>query len=167
MPRRMHGCVVLALLTLTACYGRRSVNTEAKPVSFGIFEVIDCKPGSQPMPLRGATDKYCLAAEALIRETDVRLAQSRMSESGQPELNLYFTLQTGRRLHEATERIYSEHLKRGDLSAMAVVVDGTLVAAPTLRSTIDDSLVLQNFFTQEEADGLAASLMASRTRPGH
>jgi len=61
MRNRLLLCILVALVFLTGCQSRHPANV--KPVTLGIFEVMDCKTsGTAPMSLKGGTEKYCLAA---------------------------------------------------------------------------------------------------------
>ena len=94
------------------------------------------------MSLTGGTDKYCLAAQPIVTERDVRGAQDSMDGSNRPVLNLYFTLKVGERLRAETQRINYEHAVRGDHGKLAIVADTVAISG----------------FTREEAKNLAARL---------
>jgi len=129
----------------------------AKPVSFGIFEIIDCNIShTAPIPLRGSDARYCIAASPVVSEKDLRGADPGHDELGKPILNLYFTLAAGDRMRAATQRLAERH------GQMAIVIDGKLFMAPEVRSVIADSLVVSSDFRKEELEELAASLNASR-----
>jgi len=154
-------CVVVGVLLLTGCQSRQPANV--RHVSLQIFEVIDCKTSvGTPMSLKGDAGKYCLAAKPVIDETDVRGAQASRGESGAPQLNLYFTLKAGQRMREVTERLSAQRLKGNDQGRMAIVADGTLIAAPAVNGVISDSLVINGAFTWDGVVQLAESLNAPR-----
>jgi len=111
----------------------------------------------QPMSLTGGTDKYCLAAQPIVTERDVRGAQDSMDGSNRPVLNLYFTLKVGERLRAETQRINYEHAVRGDHGKLAIVIEGKLVSAPELYGPVADTVAISGF-TREEAKNLAARL---------
>ena len=110
------------------------------------------------MTLSVSTDKYCLAAQPIVTEADVRVAQATTNGSNQPELDLYFTLKVGERLRAETRRITSEHRTHPDHGMLAIVIDGRLISVPTLNGTVADTLAITNVFTREEAKSLAARL---------
>jgi len=150
--------MLVGLVLLTGC---QSHAANVRPISLGIFEVIDCKAsGMAPMSLKGATEKYCLAPKPVVDETDIKLAQAIRDQSGKPRLQLYFSLKTGQRMREVTERIYAEHLRRNDQGRMGLVIDGRLVSAPALSGVISDSLVIDGAFSWEDAVQIADSLNA-------
>jgi preprotein translocase subunit SecD len=155
MRKGLSVCAIVPWLALVGCFdGSSSRNTQ--PVSLGIFEVVDCKPAIQPMTLSGSTDKYCLAAQPLVTEADVRGAQATTKGSNQSELDLFFTLKVGERLRTETQRTRADH------RMLAIVIDGKLVSAPTLSGTIADTVAITNVFTREEAKSLAARLNTQR-----
>ena len=155
-------CALVAWLAMGGC-SERPYQRDAKPVSFSIVEVVDCKPSMQPLTLIGSTEKYCLAAQPIVTEADVRDAVPGTSESNQPILNLYFTLKVGERLRAETQRINNEHLARGDHGKLAMVVDGKLVSAANLYGTLADTIMV-TMSTREEAKDLATRLNAPRPR---
>jgi len=129
----------------------------AKPVTFAIFEVVDCSVGhTAPMPLRGSNAKYCIAPSPVIAGTDLRGAHAGRDERGNRILNMYFTLAAGDRMRAATQRLVQEH------GQMAVVIDGKLFMAPEVRTVIADSVVLTPDLSEEELEELAASLRVIR-----
>jgi SecD-like export protein len=154
-------CLLAGLVILAGCRSRPPA--EVRHVSLGIFEVVDCKTsGSAAMSVEGSTEKYCLAAKPVVDETDIRLARASRRESGEPQLELYFTKKAGERMRETTERILAEHQRLNDLGKMGFVIDGTLVEAADLRATISDSLVLTGANLKINIDQIAESLNASR-----
>lgn len=150
-------CMLVGLTFLISCESRYATN--GRHISLGIFEVIDCTAkGSKPISVKGSAETYCLSAKPVVDQTDVRLAEARRDESGNPVLDLYFTLKTGERMKGATERLYAEHLRRNDQARMGIVIDGVLVSAPVLRGSISDMLQISGAFSQEDAVQIAQSL---------
>jgi len=151
--------MLVSLVLLTGCPSRHPTNV--RPVSLGIFEVIDCKTsGTAPMSLKGGIEKYCLAAKPVVDETDIRFAEASRDESGRPRLVLFFTSKAGQRMRETTERIQAEQPRRNDLGRMGIVIDGTLISAPVLKGVVSDSVVIAGGFSWEDAVQLADSLNA-------
>lgn len=136
---------------------RRSSNL--KHVSVQIFEVVDCSPKMVPAIVKGKTDKYCLSAQPVVDQTDIRFAEAHHNESGGARLDLYITLKAGERLKETTERITAEHLQRHDDAKLGIVVDGALIDAPVVRGAISDSIVIDGLFSWDEAVQIADSIM--------
>lgn len=148
--------LLAGFVLVTGCKSRPPANV--KHVSLQIFEVIDCTPKMVPMTLRGKTEKYCLAGEPVVSETDIRSADALHSESGDVRLALFITSKAGQHLKETTERITAEHLQRHDDGKMGIVIDGTLVDAPVVRGVISDSIVIDGAFSWDEANQIADSL---------
>jgi len=154
-----------SVVFLSGCKSPDATSVEpanVRHVSQAILEVIDCTTGMVPMTLKGSTEKYCLAAKPVVDETDVKGAEAGQSQFGGGRLDLYFTVKTGERMKETTERINSEHLRRNDYGRMALVIDGALVSVPILHDTISDSLVIDGAFNPEEAAQIARSLNVRR-----
>ena len=129
-------------------------------VSLGIFEVVDCKKGVIPMSLKGSSEKYCLAAKPVVDETDLRLARATRNESGKAQLWMTFTLKAGQRMKEVTERLNQEHLDGKPEGKMALLIDGVMKSAPTVKGIISDELAIGDF-SFEEAVQIADSLNAT------
>jgi preprotein translocase subunit SecD len=147
----------VGLVLLAGCQSQQPTNV--RHVSFGIFEVVDCKTsGMAPKSLQGSTEKYCLSAKPIVDETDVRTAQALRSDSGKARLELFFTLKTGEHVKEVTGRINAEHLRRNEQGSLGIVIDGTLVTVATLSGVISDTFVVDGSFGWEEAVQIAQSL---------
>lgn len=131
----------------------------AKPVSFGIFEVVDCgQSQTTPVPSPVDNQKYCLASKPIIAEKALRGAEVIYDRSLGTELNLYFTSAGGDRLQENTRRI-SEENQHGAHGRVAVVVDGKILVAWVLTApTPRDFISINGVLKKEEAEQLAASL---------
>lgn len=148
---------------VAGCRSRPSAGV--KPVSLGIFEIVDCKTGGSPaQSVEGSTERYCLAAKPIVDEADVRMARASRGESGHPQLEMYFTRAAGQRMQETTERILAEH-QGNESGKMGLVIDGKLVAAPTLRASISDSLTLMEPDSMINLDQIAESLNAHLPPP--
>jgi preprotein translocase subunit SecD len=157
-------CILAALIFLAGCRSRPPA--DVRYVSLGIFEVVDCKTTGLPaMSVQGNTERYCLAYKPVVDETDVRLARASRGPTGQPQLELFFTKSVGKRMQETTERILAEHQQRNGLGKLGLVIDGTLVEVPALRSTISDSLVLTAPDSGINLDQIAESLNAHLPPP--
>ena len=75
-----------------------------------------------------------------------------------PSINVAFTTAAGDRLTEATKI----HLGR----PIAILLDGKVIAAPTLRSTIRGGAVISGDFTRAEAERIASGLRPSAGAAG-
>jgi hypothetical protein len=62
-------------------------------------------------------------------------------------------------MQKATRRLMEEHEEgKGDFPRLAILVNGELLSAPTLRSVIVDALVVQGNFSQDDVDELVELL---------
>ena len=135
--------------------------TAKKQASFGIFEVVDCQEnGQKPITLKGSAGKeqYCLAPEAIVDQRHLQLARGSRDDLGEPRLELRLTEQGGQLMQKATRRLMEEHEGKGDFPRLAILVNGELLSAPTLRSVIVDALVIQGNFSQDDVDELVELL---------
>ena len=159
MRNQLKLCMLVGLVLLTGCPSRHPTNV--RPVSLGIFEVVDCKTsGTAPMSLKGRSEKYCLAAKPVVDEKDIRFAEASRDEFGKPRLELIFTNKAGQRMRETTERIQAEQRRSNERGRMAIVIDGTLVSVAALNGVISDSMVINGLFSWEDTVQLADSLNA-------
>ena len=155
-------------LAISLCAASISVQAAEKPDSFGIFEVVDCATaGTKVMVLqRGdSTEKYCLAAQPIVDRTHLKDARSTTNSLGQQVLNVKLTDDGGQRMAKTTQRLMNEGADKGQFRRLAVVIEGKLLAAATLRNVITDELQLTGSFTREELDGIVESLMGPGQRP--
>ena len=75
---------------------------------------------------------------------------------GKPEVILMFTSAGRQRFAEVTREIAAEGTRSGRLGRLAIVLDGKLYSAPTVKEEIDsDSAEITGSFTDREAESLA------------
>lgn len=135
--------------------------TKKKQASFGIFEVVDChESGQKPIPLKGSSskEKYCFAPKAIVDQRHLQSAKSSRNALGEPMLELTLTEQGGQLMQKATRRLMEEHEGKGEFPRLAILANGELISAPTLRSVIVDALVVQGNFSQDDVDELVELL---------
>jgi len=135
----------------------------AKPVSFGIFEVVDCAQSqTAPLTYSFTNQKYCLAPNAILAEKDLRSADVTYDSGLGAELNLHFASPGGDRLYEETRRISEANQRHGAKGRVAVMVDGKILIAPVLRAPSSREWIsISGVFKKGEAEQLAASLNAT------
>jgi SecD/SecF fusion protein len=79
-----------------------------------------------------------------------------VDQYGKPEVILKFTSQGRKEFAEITRTIASEGKQAGRLGRLAIVLDGKLYSAPTVREEIDnDSAQISGNFSEREARNLA------------
>ena len=151
----LKACAIITLGFLAGCTSSRPVNV--KPVTMGIFEVVDCKSSTTtPMTVEGNAEKDCLADKPVVNEMDLRNAAADQdgSESG---IRLLFTSEAGQRLKEISTRI-AQQPQRGKLG---FVIDHKLIMAATIQSPFSDAVVIRGHLSPQQASDLAMSLRAS------
>jgi hypothetical protein len=155
--------LLLLLLALAFTPGCKKAPA-AKPISFGIFEVIDCGSSPKPpWPVEGsAVEKYCLGPKAIVTAGDVRSAYAGENDRYHlPHMILNFGNAGAERLRETTQRLTMEQQTRGVQGRLAIMIDGKIVAAPAIHGVFSDSVVIDGI-SQTKAEEWAASLNASR-----
>jgi hypothetical protein len=157
MRNRLLFCMLVGLVLQTGCPSPHPANV--KPVSLGIFEVVDCKTsGTAPMSLKGRTEKYCLAAKPIVDEKDIRMAEASRDQSGRPQLAMFFTREAGQRMRETTERMQKGQPQSNERGRMAIVIDGKLISAPVLNGVVSDVVQISGTSSWEDTVQLADSL---------
>ncbi len=97
--------------------------------------------------------RFTCTAETIIGNADVVLA--RVVPGDRPatfNVGIMFSSDGSAKIEKATQ----SHLNR----PLAILVDGRVVAAPTLRGEIRGSAVITGDFTSAEADAIASALNA-------
>lgn len=94
--------------------------------------------------MEGSEDKIYLHKEAVLTSTDI--ADVRVAAVEQTAVELTFTDEGKKKLAKATE----EHLGK----ALAIVVDGKVIAAPNIRAKIADRALI-SVSTKAEAERIA------------
>jgi len=95
--------------------------------------------------------KVYLHGETVVSDPDVvqaRVVQGNVASSF--NVAIVFTPSGSEKMAKATEA----HLNR----PLAILIDGKVIAAPTIRSRVTDSAVINGDFTKEQADAIAAGL---------
>jgi len=160
-PRLCRLAICWSLIVIVQALPTKSETTK-KQASFGIFEVVNCQEsGQKPITLKGSAgkEKYCLAPEAIVDQRHLQSARGSRDDLGEPRLELRLTEQGGQLMQKATRRLVEEHEEgKGDFPRLAILVNGELLSAPTLRSVIVDALVVQGNFSQDDVDELVELL---------
>lgn len=88
--------------------------------------------------------------KVLIDQTDLESAEVITDNLGHPQITIRFNANGAKHFAEVTRININERL--------AIIVDGKLYSAPTIRSEISESAVITGSFSKEEAKDLAAKL---------
>jgi preprotein translocase subunit SecD len=108
-------------------------------------------PGLSEATVAGSGEKIYLHPEAVITNADVTSAHVIPGDRpGTFNVGIMFSADGSAKMQKATQA----HLNK----PLAILVNGHLVSAPTLRSQIRGSAVVTGDFTNAEASALAASL---------
>ncbi|MFL5243190.1 MAG: SecDF P1 head subdomain-containing protein [Gemmataceae bacterium] len=131
---------------------RYRAGTDGLPPAQVEFRLAEFEPGVglTEATAPGSAKKVYLHKEPLITNFDIAEAQVREYEEGEPQIIVHFTAIGEQKMLEAT----TSHIGK----PMAILVDGKVVTAPTIRSRISSSLSIVGHFTLEEADRIARSL---------
>jgi len=87
---------------------------------------------------------------------DIATSYARPDMYGKPEVDMQFTTDGRKRFAEVTGEIAAEGQRSGHLGRLAIVLDGKLYSAPTVREEIDsNAAVITGNFTDREAMDLA------------
>ena len=143
---------------------------ENKNDAFGIFEVVDCATiGSQPKPLKSSEDSrpmfYCLAAKPIVDRTHLKSAESSMGDFGNALLLLSLTPEGGKIMEQASTRLLAEHGTKGDDARLAIVINGNLVAVPSLRNAVKDRIVVEGGLRNKDVNRIVESLNSKAGAP--
>jgi preprotein translocase subunit SecD len=106
----------------------------------GLIEVID--PYS--------SKKIFLHKDPLITNQDIIEARVVENDLGEPEIVVTFSGSAEQKMREATDA------HRG--KPMAILIDGKVISAPTIRSRIGSSAAIDGKFSRQEAERIARGL---------
>ena len=107
-------------------------------------------PGLRVEQVGDSRSLIYLHMETVVGNDDI--ARAWVVDDGSPRFGVGVQLQPGgaARMRQAT----ADHIGR----PVAILIDGTVVMAPIVRSPIGDSAVISGRFTREEAERIAAGI---------
>jgi preprotein translocase subunit SecD len=156
--RRAALATALAMLTLvTIAAGARlwsggGVTVQAAAVRFEVrLAETAFAPGLRPSPIVGSARVIYLHAEPIVTNDDI-LRSVVVPNSDGSGFGVAVTFDAGGA--EKMRRATASHLN----APLALIVDGTVIAAPTLRSPIAESAIVSGNFTQAEAERIAEGM---------
>jgi len=158
--RRAALMAIAAVATATIAAGAVSMWSGAATVVAAVrFEVrlAEDAPaaGLTPASVEGSTRTIYLHDEVVV--TNGHIQRTRVAEDMTPgrwRVEVVFTPEGQTRMQAAT----AGHIGR----PVAILIDGRVVLAPTLRAIIADSAVITGSYTREEAERLAEGLRLGR-----
>jgi len=99
----------------------------------------------------GSVEKVYLHQEIVVTNDDIVRARVVPGRGGSDfSVAVSFTREGGAKLAQAT----ASHIDR----PLAILIDGRVVAAPTLRDRVSDSAIISGAFTSNEAAAIVAGL---------
>lgn len=148
-------CIVL--LGAAAAIGLRAPRAAIDVIAAVRFEVrlAETSPGPglrEAVPAGGDRRIYLHQDSVVVTNADI--AQAQVVPGAAPTafgVAVTFTADGAARMRKATER----HIGR----PVAILIDGEVVAAPTVRSAIGTSAVISGSFTRAEADRIVAGIV--------
>jgi len=101
-------------------------------------------PGLREAMVSGSGKTVYLHDEVVVNNSDVASAEVSRDENGRPAVSLRLTSQGGSKMGAAS----GSHLER----PMAVLIDGVVVMAPIVKSTVTDYVMITGSMTKEDAE---------------
>jgi preprotein translocase subunit SecD len=108
-------------------------------------------PGLRPAPIVGSDGMIYLHAETIVTNDDI-LRSTVVPNGNGPGFGVAVTFNAAG--SEKMQRATASHLN----APLALLVDGDVIAAPTLRSPISSSAIVSGNFTQPEAERIAEGM---------
>lgn len=119
-------------------------------------------PGYEPMTLDDERGNQSVSEELFVKRIPdasgdiISKAYPHSDVYGKPEILMQFTGKGKQRFAEITKQIADAGRQSGHLGRLAIVLDGKLYSAPTVREQIDsDSAVIEGQFSDREAINLS------------
>lgn len=101
---------------------------------------------------------YAVEKRNAITGRDLRNARPGLGEFNQPIVNFFLTHEGGQKFGEVTGANQGKGL--------AIVLDGNVVSAPTIRARIQDQGLIEGSFTQQEVEDLSTVLRSGALPAG-
>ena len=137
----------------------RVVNSSVSPSSVAPGEI---PPGYELLTLEDERGAQSISEELFIKRIPeatgdiIAKAFPHSDMYGKPEILMQFTSEGRKKFAAMTRQIADEGRRSGRTGRLAIVLDGKLYSAPTVREEIDnDSAVIEGQFTDREAIDLA------------
>jgi len=131
-----------------ACIPKRALHRN-HTVEFRLAES-KMSDGLTEQTLANSDEKIYLHKEAIITADDIDEAEATHGRLGDYLVNVRFTGDGARKMEKAT----SENI----LKRLAIIIDGKVLSAPTIQSTISSSCQITGNFTKESAESVAKSI---------
>ncbi len=139
--------LVPSLLGLLVTWG--SLAAADVKLAFHLAEQKPTKNGIE-VTLPGTNQKIYLHPKAELTEKDVARARVTTTNQGFPAILVTFTKEGGAKMAKLTEANQGKML--------AVLVNGKVISAPTIRSKISEQAMITGQFTKAEAEKIAEGI---------
>ena len=157
VPRRAFGQAAFAAVAFTAIaagglyWSRASVDVLAA-VRFEVRLAEDAfSPGLQEVVVSGAGRRIYLHRGAIVTNSDIARAQLAESNGSMYGVSLTLKPEGAARMRRATEG----HLGK----PVAILIEGTVVMAPTVRSPIGAEALISGDYTKADAERIVAGII--------
>jgi len=136
-------------LTFISCAGLAPANNQ-EPIRLE-FRLAEREPadGLEEASVEESNEKIYLHKEAIITNRDVIEARATRSEQSW-EISIAFSKEGAVRMAQAT----AQHIGK----PMAILINGKVVSAPRVNSTVSDRAAIFGSFTKEQAEKLASEI---------
>ncbi len=101
---------------------------------------------------------YAVERQSAITGRDLKSARPGLGEFNQPVVNFFLTHEGGERFAKVT----GDNIGKG----LAIVLDGQVRSAPTIRARISDSGIIEGSFTRQEVEDLSTVLRSGALPAG-
>jgi hypothetical protein len=102
----------------------------------------------------GAEQKVYVAKQPFASIADIVAARTIDDAAGQPAIEITFLADSAKRLEEVTQ----QHLNK----PLAILMDGKLLSAPTIRDRVGSAAVITGRFSREEAEQIAQKIETAK-----
>ncbi len=150
------GFYVACGLALLAGCSRLGVRSEPKDPNVLQFRLVEERegPDAEPVKVKGKDATCCVNKQVLMDARDVKSARVVKGPGGKRQVSLTFTESGFRKLIEITGRNVGRRL--------AILVEGQVLAAPTIHTVIDvNNAVIVGDFSAEETRAIACAIHAA------
>ncbi|HPD17091.1 MAG TPA: hypothetical protein PLE19_19275 [Planctomycetota bacterium] len=143
------------ILPLAGCSHLKARSTPKDPniLQFRLVEE-EGRADAEPVKIRGREATCCVSKQVLMDARDVKSAHVTRGAGGKRQVSLTFTEPGFRKLVEITGRNVGRRL--------AILVEGQVLAAPTIHTVIDvNHAVIVGDFSPEELRAIARAINAA------
>lgn len=126
------------------------------------FRLAESEPGEGLVESKvpGRDEKIYLHKEAAVTNKHIASAKAGIDNVGRPAILFTLTDEGARRMKEVTSKNLPDPATGGKKS-LAILVEGKLISAPTINSTISNQGIIEGDFDAEEVKRLAMALGAT------